>query len=122
MSPGGGHEMPVSGIWEFSITGPMGLHGGMLRLRVQGRCIRGAIRGRDADLPIQHGEIIGGEELFWTVDTRAPALITMRFSVTVVESQMLGEVELGDFGTAAFDANYLGHRPEVDWDSSTGSG
>lgn len=101
--------MPIDGMWDLTISTPMGAQGGTLRLIVQDQHLAGELGSRDGKLTIRDGEVIGSD-LFWTIDaTTGP----IEFSASVVEDTMTGEIQLGDFGDITFTGTYIGLHPDA---------
>jgi hypothetical protein len=101
--------MPVDGTWNLTISSPVGTQGGTLRLVVRDHDLTGEIDGRDGQLSILGGEVIGSD-LFWMVDTATGAV---EFSASVVGETMTGEIHVDDFGDITFVGSYAGPAPDA---------
>lgn len=103
------NKVPIDGVWDLTISTPVGSLGGMLRLTLREGALTGEIRGRDDARCLLGGEVIGSD-VFWTVDSATEAI---EFSGSVDGGIITGEIRIGDLTDATFIAAYVGPDSEV---------
>lgn len=90
--------MSVDGMWEVSISTPMGEQKATVTLTTEGNKLTGKM---ESDMVSKEFEgTVNGNQLAWEIDITNPMPMTLKISATVDGDNVTGEVGLGMFGSA----------------------
>lgn len=90
--------MAIDGIWEVSISTPMGEQKATVTLAAEGDKLKGKIEGAMGSE--EFDGTVDGNNVAWDFDISNPMPMTLKVKATVNGDEITGDVGLGMFGSA----------------------
>ncbi|MFF5507040.1 hypothetical protein OG795_22115 [[Kitasatospora] papulosa] len=86
--------MPVEGVWDLSVSTPLGLVEAVVELRREDGLLRGAAHGAGEEVPL--GDVrLEGDRLTWKQAVTTPLRLNLAFDVTVTGDTLTGTSRAG---------------------------
>ncbi|MET4924309.1 hypothetical protein P3L51_18460 [Streptomyces sp. PSRA5] len=86
--------MSAEGIWNLSISTPVGVIKAVIELRGQGGVLTGTARAAGEEVPMD-GIVLDGDRLTWKQAVRKPLRLNLAFDVTVDGDTLKGTSKAG---------------------------
>ncbi|MEU0132467.1 hypothetical protein ABZ172_00255 [Streptomyces sp. NPDC006296] len=86
--------MPVEGVWDLSVSTPVGPIGAVVELREENGLLRGVARGAGEEVPLDD-VALDGSLLTWRQAVTKPLRLNLAFSVTVAGDTLTGTSRAG---------------------------
>ncbi|MFB8115866.1 hypothetical protein ACFC51_08250 [Streptomyces sp. NPDC055962] len=86
--------MPVEGIWDLSVSTPVGTIEAVVELRREDGALTGVAQGAGEEVPL--GDVaLDGDRLTWRQAVTKPLRLNLAFAVTVTGDSMTGTSRAG---------------------------
>ncbi|MFF5722512.1 hypothetical protein [[Kitasatospora] papulosa] len=86
--------MPVEGVWDLSVSTPIGLIEAVIELRREDGLLRGAAHGAGEEVPLSDVRL-DGDRLTWKQAVTTPLRLNLFFDVTVTGDTLTGTSRAG---------------------------
>ncbi|MEU2487461.1 hypothetical protein ABZ593_22985 [Streptomyces sp. NPDC012617] len=86
--------MPVEGVWDLSVSTPIGLVEAVVELRREDGLLRGAAHGAGEEVPLSDVRL-EGDRLTWKQAVTTPLRLNLVFDVTVTGDTLTGTSRAG---------------------------
>lgn len=93
--------MSADGVWNCTISSPMGSQQAVMTLSTQGSSLSGKMEGPQGTQEFADGTV-DGNSLSWNVEMTSPMPMTLEVSAEIEGDDISGKVKLGAFGDATF--------------------
>ncbi|MFJ8919919.1 hypothetical protein ACIREK_10620 [Streptomyces sp. NPDC102415] len=86
--------MPVEGIWDLSVSTPIGTIKAVVELRREDGLLTGAAHGAGEEVPLRE-VLLDGDRLTWKQAVTRPMRLNLAFDVTVAGDTLAGTSRAG---------------------------
>ncbi|MFJ8856951.1 hypothetical protein ACIRD8_00810 [Streptomyces sp. NPDC102451] len=86
--------MPVEGIWDLSVSTPIGTIKAVVELRREDGLLTGAAHGTGEEVPLRD-VLLDGDRLTWKQAVTRPMRLNLAFDVTVAGDSLAGTSRAG---------------------------
>ncbi|MFF2554002.1 hypothetical protein ACFVUS_23595 [Nocardia sp. NPDC058058] len=86
--------MSIEGIWDLTISTPIGRIKAEVDLRRQGELLSGTARGAGEQVPL-HDLALDGDQLTWKQAVTKPMRLNLAFAVTIAGENLSGTAKAG---------------------------
>ncbi|MFE4689143.1 hypothetical protein ACFRH6_03685 [Streptomyces sp. NPDC056749] len=86
--------MPVEGVWDLSVSTPVGLIEAVVELRREDGLLRGAAHGAGEEVPLSDVRL-DGDRLTWNQAVTTPMRLNLAFDLTVTGDTLAGTSKAG---------------------------